>query len=273
MDAWNPGNNRWRYKNGSDEKIIEIELTQGKVAQIDAHRLEEVQKYRWWAVKTQNNTDVYYAKSEVYNPKEGEPKTPFMHVMLFPDIRPPRDHIDRDGLNNVASNIRCGLNGINSRNVGTKKANMGITEQSRFQRFRAIWREKDGRSVEKLFTWSKYSNKDAAYAAAVACRKENADRVVKELEELNATNPNNKPERYVKRKQAPKSGLRNILIRDEGTRSHRVEVAIEINKKRFTKSFSLNAHNDDIDDALEAAKEWLEKIKTENPKKRKIDDE
>jgi hypothetical protein len=177
MDVWNEGRNRWRYKEGSDEKIIEIELTQGKISLIDAERLEEVQKYRWI---TQKSGNTYYAITR--NKDDNNVlKITAMHIMLFSDITPPRDHIDRNGLNNTSVNLRSGANGINRRN----SKNNGVLEQSRFKRYRVIWREKDGKTKEKYFLWSKYSSKEEAYALAVLYRKLKAESVIQELEKIN----------------------------------------------------------------------------------------
>lgn len=181
MDVWNPGKNRWRYKEGSDEKIIEIELTQGKVAQIDAHRLEEVQKYRWVAKK---DGRTYYAITRI---KIANNKLQIiaMHIMLFFDIIPPRDHIDRNGLNNTYVNVRSGANGINRRNSQGKRQNPGVLDQPNFNRYRVVWKEADGKTKEKYFSWSKYPTKETAYESAVLCRKTNAERVIDELEKIN----------------------------------------------------------------------------------------
>lgn len=58
------GRNRWRYKAGSAELIIEIELTQNKVAEIDAHRLVEVQKRKWCAVGYKKNLNLWYSTTK-----------------------------------------------------------------------------------------------------------------------------------------------------------------------------------------------------------------
>lgn len=269
--GWNEGGkNRWRYKEGSEQKIIEIELTQGKVALIDAERLEEVGKHRWWAVKARSSVDVWYAHAEIRKPGKEKISNTTMHVVLFPDILPPRDHIDRNGLNNVAANIRCGKNGINTRNTYTKKDEMGVTEVPHLRRYRAVWKEVGGKEVEKVFTWSQYPSKEAAYEAAVLCRRTNAQRVIEEIERHNAINPLEPFQKYVRAPQKSNSGLKNILIRDRDTQMHRVVATIELNKQRFIKSFTISHYDNDESKAIESAQEWLEKVKSENPRKRKI---
>jgi hypothetical protein len=91
--------------------IIEIPLTQNKVAIIDAEDWELVSKYKWCASKGLNT---FYA----YNSRQGL----CMHRLI---LSTPRgvftDHIDRDGLNNRRSNLRIAThsqNTINSKTSG-----------------------------------------------------------------------------------------------------------------------------------------------------------
>jgi hypothetical protein len=273
MDVWNSGKNRWRYKEGSDEKIIEIELTQGKVAQIDSERLEEIQKYKWWAYKPGGSSKTMYARTEIPVYEVVDKKILLMHVFLFPDIKPPRDHIDHDGLNNISGNIRSGIHGINQRNSITKSKTTGINEDTLLKRYVASWTDTNGRNVRKIFSWSKYPDLESAYNAAVLYKTSNTDRVIKEIETINTNNERIMPEKYVKKpKKRSNSGIEHITILNKDTTHPIVKVNYTANRKSVYKTFPIFKYNFDIDLAIEAAKEWLEEAKKQNPKKRKIDD-
>jgi len=273
MDVWNEGGkNRWRYHEGSDQNVIEIELTQGKVALIDAERLGEVQQYSWHLLKASSSKHIMYAVTEIPKKLRIKTKTVLMHVLLYPDIKAPRDHIDHNGLNNVSANIRSGANGINERNVITKNRTAGVKESPHLKQYAAAWTETNGQTISKLFSWSKYPSKEAAYEAAVLCRKTNTERVIKEIEAINASDSKQMPERYVKKPKVSNSGIKHIGIRN--IQKHQtVVVQYTTNKKRYHKTFPVRKYENNLNLTLQIAKEWLEKIKTDNPRKRKIDDE
>lgn len=272
MDAWNEGGkNRWRYKEGSDQKVIEIELTQGKVAWIDAERLEEVQQHKWHVYTGGGYCKVFYARTEVR--KKGEKHAwLYMHVFLFPDVKAPRDHIDHDGLNNTFTNIRSGYNGINQRNTKRESKTTGVSEDVILKRYVAHWTDIDGRNVRKIFSWSKYPTKEDAYEAAVAYRKTNSEHIIKKIESINATDEKTMPEKYVKKqKKRSNSGIEHIIIR-KNSKSSSVVVNYTANRKTSYKIFPGSEYNHNLDLAIEAAKEWLEEAKKQNPKKRKTED-
>lgn len=80
--------------------MIEIPLTQGKVALIDAEDWDKVKGYKWYAMKCKNT---YYAQACVVGSKPR--KLVLLHRVLLPDSVVV-DHIDHDGLNNRRCNIR-----------------------------------------------------------------------------------------------------------------------------------------------------------------------
>lgn len=268
MDApqeWNEGyKNRWRYKAGSDEKIIEMELTRGYITQIDSHRWEDVRDHRWCTSGTSHGSNVRYAQTQI-TPEGGKKRSLAMHALLFPDITPPRDHIDCNGLNNLAANIRSGANSLNERNRSKKREDDGV--RLRNEKYIAVWREKNGRSREKGFPISKYPTKEAAYEAAVSCRKQNAERVIKEIEEINATDPTKGPEKYVPATQkTASSGIKHVTIAEAGTNRYRAIGHVKINDKSFYKVFAISKYNGDVQRAVSDAREWVEQIKLDNPK-------
>lgn len=263
MDVWNPGKNRWRYKEGSDEKIIEIELTQGKIALVDAERLEEVKKHRWRAKK---DIHIFYANTSLRQP-DGEYKTIGMHVLLFPEIVAPRDHIDRNGLNNMRLNLRSGANGINMRNRHTKKKDIGICETE--QGYRAQWTESTGKYCSRSFLISNYLSAEDAYNAAVACRVENNDRAISEI--TLAQQQKRPIESTALPPVVSNTGKKNICIVYRGGKWNRVKAHVKSKGEETVKYFSSYRFDNDLEKAIAAAEEWLKEIKLE--KKRKIDND
>lgn len=267
MDGWNPGRNRWRYKAGSDEKIIEIELTQGKVAQIDADRLEEVQRHKWYVRHSYKG--VYYAKT--WAKKGGKSVTFDMHLYLFPNIIAPRDHIDRNGLNNIATNLRSGANGINERNRRSDKQDIGVRKMADRNAFRANWTDSVGKMHGKLFTWSRYSSVDDAYKAAVAWRTHHNQLAMTEIIEAHQ---NSRPIQSTAPPPPPPKPAHEgtICYLHKGGEFYRVKADIRIDGKRISKHFSVFQF-ENKEKATKAAKKWLDEMYDENQrKKRKIDD-
>lgn len=267
VNEWNEGGkNRWRYQVGSDEKVIEIELTQGKVALIDAERLEEVLKHRWSAKR---NYNTFYAHRAEWHNGIGV-KTISMHIHLFPEIVPPRDHIDRNGLNNTRINLRSGANGINRRNSHTVKKDKGIKEEDRA--YRATWSDSLGKHHSRVFTWSKYSSPEDAYNAAVACRVENDQKAIREI--ISAQEQNRPIESTAPVPKPPKTGPhhKNICILYRRGKFYRVKADVRMNGPKTTKYFSAFQYGDDLDLAIAAAEEWVENMKAERNKKRERDD-
>ena len=77
-----------------------IELTQGKVTQVDDEDYEWLNQWKWYAIKVHRT---FYAVRYVNKDK----LTIFMHRIILnisEKIKP--DHKDRDGLNNQRNNLR-----------------------------------------------------------------------------------------------------------------------------------------------------------------------
>lgn len=275
MDVWNPGKNRWRYKEGSDEKIIEIELTKGQIALIDAERLPEILQHRWHAKQEQPPyQDTYYAYTAKYMGVDAKPmiKHTSMHTFLFPEIPAPRDHIDRNGLNNTNANIRNGANGINERNIRSGGRDIGIGTDNINKSYRASWIEANGLKKHKDFRWGHYPSKEESYAAAVAHREENAKRIMDELIEAQKTGQ--KFERHKPIPLSSNTGQKNICMQYKDGNPYRVMACIQIDGKRNMKNFSAFQYGGDINKAIEAANVWIKTLKQpKNQLKRKIDDE
>lgn len=175
-----------------------------------------------------------------------------MHVVLFPDIIAPRDHIDRNGLNNTSVNLRSGVCGINERNRYTKKPDIGIFQNGKA--YQAVWTNSIGKMYSRNFHWSNYPSVEDAYKAAVACRVENSELAISEITAA--------PESDAK--------FRNFWVLRKNGEFYRVRAYIVINGKRITKHFSAYQFNDDEEKAIAAAEEWLDEMRLERQKKRKI---
>jgi len=80
----------------------EITLTQGRVALVDDEDYEELNKYKWCAVKLHG---IYYAKRQQKIRKDVE-KVILMHRQITNFKYKMIDHIDHDGLNNQKYNLR-----------------------------------------------------------------------------------------------------------------------------------------------------------------------
>jgi hypothetical protein len=97
-----------------------------RVITVDAEDYPRVAGYRWWV---QRNRHVFYAMTS--HRDDGDRATVRMHRILMPDA-PEIDHRDRDGLNNVRSNLRVTTrrdNLINRRSWGVSSYR-GVTRQN-----------------------------------------------------------------------------------------------------------------------------------------------
>lgn len=107
----------------------EIQLTQGMFAQVPDAVFEYLIKDNWIAHK---NGNTYYAvrhtkKHEHIDKKRG---LIFMHRVIWEYYNGPIpegyeiDHKDRNGLNNLIDNLKCGPHGDNMKNKGNYKNNI-----------------------------------------------------------------------------------------------------------------------------------------------------
>lgn len=97
---------------------IEIQLTRGMVAIIDAADLEVVSGYKWYSHWSRRK---FYAATDArFGARKCGRRIIYMHrlIMGLPDSRVHTDHIDGDGLNNRRSNLRLCTIGENNQNQG-----------------------------------------------------------------------------------------------------------------------------------------------------------
>lgn len=136
--------------------MIEIQLTQGKVTQVD-DEFAFLDQHNWYAVKIQSKATVqYYATRKIclYDMD----LTIRMHRVVMeltlnrPLLRTEEiDHIDHDGLNNTLSNLRIAThaqNAINSRkqNVVTCSQFKGVVWHKKNSKWQAQL-HKDGKNI------------------------------------------------------------------------------------------------------------------------------
>lgn len=95
--------------------FVEVPLSRGKVAIVDADDAGGILKYNWQAIATRSGKGFYARRVDEESPYRD--KRIMMHRQI---MAAPRgmlvDHIDRNGLNNRRSNLRLCSNAENTRN-------------------------------------------------------------------------------------------------------------------------------------------------------------
>ena len=108
--------------------MVEVPLTQGKVALIDDEDAERVLARKWTLMTIERKGKVlYYARRSVPNKDESRPaktRTVLLHRFI---INAPEgqmvDHINHDGLDNRRDNLRLATNSENHFNIGKISTN------------------------------------------------------------------------------------------------------------------------------------------------------
>lgn len=253
--------NRWRYHTGTNNEIIDIELTRGKFSMCMFSHFDRIQQIKWASkrkvLKTHTN---WYAQGHMRDNSSQQFIMVYMHSWLYPNVPGPIDHIDHDGLNNTISNIRSGSHGINPRNkinaIGVSKNKYGYT---------AHWTEADGTKKSRKFAHSKY---DDAYVVAIAYREENASRAFNEKLVIQRNNP--LPPSIIPIIAPRRVGKSPIQTRITGLSYYdyrnmpHIIGRILINGKYTSKRFSLSMYGNDMETAKEAGVDWLAKMRLEN---------
>jgi hypothetical protein len=277
-DAWinDDSKNPWRLKPG-DGTVIEILMKNGFITEIDAGRHAEVKIHRWHALKGRNTS---YAKTAYF--ENGEWKHVHLHVLLFPNIKFPRDHINHNGLDNRAVNVRDGSLGLNARNVNLISG--GVIPDEKHHRWCAQWTNIHGQQKVIYFPWLKDDNasKEAEHAVALKYRAEIHQTVLQEISVMQAKPGGSKIEKKPRAVKRTNTGVHNLSFVRRGTGSAGVLGHIIINGESHRKWIALSQYADEEevisgrlhaeDFGIDAGMQWLEEIERNHkrlPPKRK----
>ena len=98
-----------------------IKLTQNKYALVDDNDFEELNKFKWHALKDENT---FYTGRKIWDKKTKKQKYITMHRVIMKTPKGKEtDHIDNNGLNNQRSNLRIVTHSQNQMNKGMSKNN------------------------------------------------------------------------------------------------------------------------------------------------------
>jgi hypothetical protein len=117
-------------------ETVVVPLTQGKVAVIDAEDSDRVLSMKWYAIRAKNNR--WYAMCAASKATNGRQILLHRFIMAPPDgsfI----DHIDRDGLNCVRSNLRICTNSQNRMNSKVRATNTSGFKGASFHKRIGKW--------------------------------------------------------------------------------------------------------------------------------------
>lgn len=108
--------------------MVEVPLTQGKVAIVDDEDAERVLAYKWTLLALTRPTKVtYYARRSIRPCKDGPQKSILLHRFILgaPDDMQV-DHKNMDGLDNRRENLRLATNSQNHCNIPARPNPLGF---------------------------------------------------------------------------------------------------------------------------------------------------
>ena len=150
-----------------------IKLTQNKYALVDDNDFEELNKFKWHALKDENT---FYTGRKIWDKNTKKQKMITMHRVIMKTPKGKEtDHIDRNALNNQRSNLRIVTHSQNQMNKGMGKNNTsgfkGVSWDKNSKKWQANIKENNKRLYLGLF-----ETKEEAYKAYVeACKKYHRD--------------------------------------------------------------------------------------------------
>jgi hypothetical protein len=102
--------------------MIEIPLTQGKLAMIDDTDFDLISQYKYWQAECRPGSNNWYATTQPY--KDGKQVRIWMHRLILGldrDDKRKTDHKDGNGLNNQRYNLRICTDAENQHNKRIQK--------------------------------------------------------------------------------------------------------------------------------------------------------
>ena len=248
--------NPWRYKEGYPFVIEVLLPNANRITYIDSHRhIKDVAPYRW-------HCDRGYARTKFA--VDEKRRSRFLHVHLFPEKAFPRDHVNRDALDNRDENIQSGANGLNRRNV--ELFDGGVWTDEGRKAYVAQWLNYESKNCAKSFYWRDFPDLETAKRAAREHRRLQADEAVAKIRDMQKDrNGIADIKKHVRKPRISNTGITGLHYEDfKGVRTC-VRGRLVINKKAHTACFTISLYNTE-EAALDAGRKWLAKIRAENPK-------
>lgn len=147
------------------QDIVEVPLSQGLVALIDAADAERVLAHKWTARRSVNT---FYALRNIYH--RGEPRrTVFLHAFLTGYLL--TDHRNGNGLDNRRANLREATRTENNRNVGQRSDNTSGFKGVSWNKQRQKWVAYIMIDKRQRFLGHYDNPEDAAHAYDAAARE------------------------------------------------------------------------------------------------------
>lgn len=142
-----------------DHTVIEIPLSKGKVALIDACDAELIGKYKWY-LQDFNKKGRYYARCNL----PGRKSLGMHRLIMAPPDGMVVDHINGYGLDNRRANLRVATRSQNMCNSRIMSNNTSGMKGVSFYKSRGCWRAQIG-FQRKITFLGYFDTQEAAYAA------------------------------------------------------------------------------------------------------------
>ena len=163
--------NQWRRVGD----VIEVKLQNGLIMTCDPDMLKHVEA-RVWTARKGEGKKTYYASCRKSEKMKYEACQ--FHNLVCPQFKQV-DHIDRNGLNNCRSNLKEGSGRIHAQKKNKQKNNTsghtGVEwyepSGSRKGRWKAVWKDEEGKRKSKSFTVVDEEDKERMKALAIAHRE------------------------------------------------------------------------------------------------------
>lgn len=146
---------------------VQIVLSQGLFATIDASDYEQVSQYKWTALKLPHTT---YARRTWRTPDRVQHSIYLHRFLMGAEKGQQVDHIDRNGLNCVRSNMRVATPSQNQHNKGINKNNTSGIKGVSFNKRSGKWIAVIGLDWKQFFLGYYSTKEEASIAYEAAAR-------------------------------------------------------------------------------------------------------